>query len=109
MKILILCDHGNNRSVVLASRLKYCGDRHDILTAGLETNSEETRAMLERWAELIIITDETQWQHVEAHSKTELWNIGPDRYPRPHNKELLAIVTQLIEDHPKLKEKATGI
>lgn len=107
MKILILCDHGNNRSVVLASRLKYIGP-HDILTAGFETNEDETIVMLERWADLIIVVEEgmdTKVTHPYNFQKTQVWNIGPDRYPRPHNKELLAIVTQLIADHPELNTR----
>lgn len=104
MKILILCDQGNNRSVVLASRLKYCGDGHDVLTAGLLTNKPSTLLMLAEWAEKIIVVDETMHQ---PNPKFELWNIGPDRYPRPHNKELLAIVTRLIEEHPELKQKSS--
>lgn len=112
MKILILCDQGNNRSVVLASRLKYCGDGHDILTAGLERNAPDTIMYLGLWAEKIILTEAIQWMSFQNRGpngvlthKVELWNIGPDKYPRPHNKELLKIVTQLIEEHPELKQK----
>ena len=31
--------------------------------------------------------------------KVQLWNIGPDIYPRPFNPELLAIVKQLMQQH----------
>ena len=114
VKILILCDKGINRSHTLASRLKWVGDGHDILTAGIETNDPETLHMLAEWADRIILTDEGQWNvipHVvmgDYDYKTEVWNIGPDKYPRPYNKELLAIVTKLIADHPEYSQKATG-
>lgn len=113
MKILILCDEGNNRSVVLKSRLQYCGDGHDILTAGLNRNSYETIRNLISWADLVILTDSDQaawWEEYVPNffiPKMEVWNIGPDIYPRPHNKELLKIVTKLIEDHPELSIKST--
>jgi galactitol-specific phosphotransferase system IIB component len=109
MKILILCDKGINRSHTLASRLKWVGDGHDILTAGIETNDEDTLLMLQRWADVIIITDPDQ-EMALTHPymfKCQLWNIGPDKYPRPYNKELLAIVTKLIADHPEYSQKAT--
>lgn len=110
MKILILCDQGNNRSVVLASRLKYCGDGHDVLTAGYKTNSPTTIAYLaNEWADKVIVVDDSFDSQTMLHMldhKTELWNIGPDRYPRPHNKELLTIVTRLIEEHPEVKQKS---
>lgn len=111
MKILIVCDQGVNRSVVLGSRLRYCGDGHDVLTAGLATNDPATLEMLILWADKIILTDKSQYDDVRGWfkklRKVELWNIGPDKYPRPHNKELLAIVTQLIKDHPELTQKTT--
>lgn len=115
MKILILCDEGVNRSHTLKSRLQYCGNGHDILTAGLYRNEVETLIMLAKWSEKIIIVDKDMWitmpetiRHDPNYGhKFELWNIGPDIYPRPHNKELLKIVTKLIEDHPELSIKST--
>ena len=98
MKILVLCDQGNNRSVVLAHQLKYWG--HDVIPAGLKTNSRHTLQMLCDWADRIIITEECQRASPLAfNNKIELWNIGPDNYPRPFNKELLAIVRRLMEEH----------
>src|SRR5215469_1024279 len=114
MRILILCDQGNNRSVVLASRLKYFGGKpyHDVLTAGFETNTVPTISMLgQMWAQKIIVTDKPQLSQIhdilprKYHDLVELWDIGPDTYPRPHNKSLLAIVSKLIEDHPELRER----
>ena len=104
MKILILCDQGNNRSVTLAHHLKYW--KHDVIPAGLKTNSPETLTMLCHWADRIIATDSGQGVEIGRLAPTEidmakvqLWNIGPDVYPRPFNKDLLAIVRGLMEVH----------
>lgn len=111
MKILVLCDQGNNRSVTLAHHLKYWD--HDVIPAGLKTNSPETLAMLFDWADRIILTERTQGDEIEklfpewrttenmvsALRKAQLWNIGPDVYPRPFNKELLPIVRRLMDEH----------
>lgn len=97
VKILVLCDEGNNRSVTIAHQLKYWG--HDVLTAGLETNSGDTLAMLYNWADRIIVTDKKQVSHPQAPVDAQLWDVGPDVYPRPFNKELLRKVKQLMEEH----------
>jgi hypothetical protein len=34
-----------------------------------------------------------------SKGEIQLWNIGPDKYPRPFNSELLAIVRRLMEEH----------
>lgn len=100
MKILVLCDQGNNRSVTIAHQLKYWG--HDILTAGLETNGVITIMMLAEWADRIIFTDKHQQlpAHIIGYEHiTQLWDVGPDVYPRPLNKDLLRKVKQLMEEH----------
>ena len=103
MKILVLCDQGNNRSVTLAHQLKYlkdaAGQTHDVLTAGTKTNGYDTLIMLQDWADKVIVVDQFQMQPGHYLEKTELWNLGADVYPRPHNKELLAKVKQVIADH----------
>src|SRR2546421_9718227 len=95
MRILCLCSEGNNRSVTIAHQLKYLG--HDCLAAGTRTNSPETLTMLCEWAERIITTDSTQAVPGEHGAKVELWDIGPDRYPRPFNAQLLRIVRGHVE------------
>jgi hypothetical protein len=97
MKILVLCDHGNNRSVTIAGQLKYMG--HDVLTAGLITNTPETLGMLQDWADKIIVTEQSQLGVIIESGKVSLWDIGPDVYPRPFNKLLLNKVRKLIEAH----------
>lgn len=111
-KILIVCDEGNNRSVTIAGQLKYWG--HDCICVGLNRNRDTTIAMLCEWADLVILTEQGQVPrlHVVAGITSlgrgkgfsvncELWDIGPDKYPRSYNPELLRIVKQHIEKHRK--------
>lgn len=97
MKILCICDEGNNRSVTLAQVLKYEG--HETLSAGGVRNSKETLIMLCDWADLIILTEKSQYHYLTDQylPKTELLNIGPDNYPRPFNKQLLRIIKMLLD------------
>lgn len=113
MRILCLCDHGNNRSVHVAHQLKYWG--HDVLTAGLLTNSQETLDSLSEWADRIILTSNDQRHKVPRRfaEKVQLWDVGPDVYPRPFNKVLLAKVKKLMQEHkseykPSLTMRKTG-
>jgi|SRR5882672_2917682 len=95
MKILVVCDQGNNRSVTIANHLKYWG--HDVIPAGMQTNSPETLYMLMSWADRIIITERGQ---LPADTpKMQLWDCGPDTYPRPFNRDLLVKVRALMERH----------
>lgn len=95
MKILVLCDHGNNRSVTIAHHIKYWG--HDVLTAGVKTNTPETITHLIDWAERIIITEVGQLPSDTPNM--QLWDVGPDVYPRPFNPQLLKRVRALMEEH----------
>ena len=101
MKILVLCDEGNNRSVTVAHHLKYWG--HDLLAAGIKKNSRATLQMLCDWAGRIIVTEQCQIAGLSYvvldDRKIQLWDIGPDVYKRPFNPELLAIVRRMMEEH----------
>lgn len=96
MKILTICDQWNNRSVTLASQLKYWGN--DVISAGLSTNSQETLHMLFEWADKIIITEDTQKIEYECE-KIILCPIWPDIYPRAFNPELLSIVKEWLQEN----------
>jgi len=98
-KLLVVCQQGNNRSVTIASSLKYAEGGQDVLTAGLETNTKATLAMLFKWADRIILTDQTQRVPEEFLDKVRLWDVGADTYPRPHNLELLRKARSLIALH----------
>lgn len=101
MKILCVCDQGNNRSVTFAQILKYIPE-FETLSAGLKTNKPETLEMLFEWADKIIVPQEellalipNQYTH-----KIKFYDIGPDIYPRPFNKELYNKVKEIMNLDP---------
>lgn len=106
MKILVLCDHGNNRSQTLAQRLKYVDYRknkqhHDVVALGLKTNGPAIIHLLSFWADIIILTDDDQsfpWAN-GMERKVRLWKVGPDIYPRPFNRELMTKCDRLIQEN----------
>ncbi len=100
MKLLILCDQGNNRSVQFAHLLKYWGN--DCIAAGTETNSKETLKMLCNWADKIILTSHLiEGGVIELGSqpvgKIVVFDVGPDTYPRPFNPVLHAMAKHILE------------
>lgn len=100
MRLLVVCDHGKNRSVTLADQLKYMG--HDVLTAGLEVNHLDTLSYLAAWADLVILTDReqaTQLEHFNHATRYSVWHIGADIYPRAYNRDLLVLCKRLIKEH----------
>jgi hypothetical protein len=57
--------------------------------------------MLVKWADRVIVTDRYQiipWDGAER-DKLQLWDIGPDIYPRPFNHSLMLRVRELMEQH----------
>jgi galactitol-specific phosphotransferase system IIB component len=97
-RILCLCDEGVNRSVTIAHQLKYLG--HDVLSAGLRTNSVDTLMTLAKWADHVIYTEPAQRDAMLLEGpKVHVWDVGPDRYPRPFNRQLLRKVKVLVDRH----------
>jgi predicted protein tyrosine phosphatase len=96
--ILCVCEHGNNRSVTMAFLLKYV-ENFETLTAGLAYHSPETLKMLFEWADVITVPEDKLLPliPVEYKNKVKFYNIGPDIYPRPFNKELFRIAKDLME------------
>lgn len=104
MKILCLCNEGNNRSVTLAHLLRYWNN--DVLSAWIDKNPIDTMTMLIDWADLVILTDMDQvykyngdLTEEELKEKSCLCNIWPDIYKRPFNPELLAIVKEWLQEN----------
>jgi hypothetical protein len=58
--------------------------------------------MLFKWADLIITTDNTQHIPDQYQSKSKLFDVGPDTYPRPFNPELNNQVRKYLEDNKEL-------
>ena len=97
-RILCVCDEGNNRSVHLAHPLKYWGN--DVLVLGLN-NATTTQEMLFAWADIIILTQETQRTSVPTvyEPKVHVFNVGADKYPRPFNPVLQVLVKRYLEEN----------
>lgn len=99
MKILCVCDIGNNRSVHFASQLKFW--KHDTIAIGLDTTTQETLKMLYEWADIILLTENMQRLKMPEgyEAKIKFCDVGIDIYPRPYNAELLAKVRGYLEDN----------
>lgn len=102
MKILTICDQGNNRSVQFAHLLKYKYKGFDVIPIGLSTTSLPTLQMLFEWANIIILTEPCQKEQIPFcyEHKVKVWDVGADTYPRPFNKELYAKARAIIEQNP---------
>ncbi len=103
LKILCVCHQGRVRSVTLANLLKW-KFRHDILVAGSNSNYEETLLMLYRWADLIFVTDNRIWIDPNFTHKVVDFNVGPDRWLVPGNRDLEKIFSEKIVEYFKLKK-----
>ena len=101
MKILCICEHGNNRSCNLATHLKYEYYAETIAT-GTRRVSNKTMRMLCEWADYIIVVESKLITDTisEYRSKLQVWNLGPDTYPRPYNTELDAKCRELVKMRP---------
>lgn len=82
MKILTLCERGNNRSVIMASTLREDGGYRDVISQGVYTASQETLVMLYDWADKIILTTKKIEGaiHPEYQDKVVLCDMGDDPY-----------------------------
>jgi len=100
MRILCVCDKGVNRSVHIASELKWAG--HDTVPVGVHTAQPGTLTMLAGWADLIIATDEKQIEAIAEHVRGPLpiwlWEIR-DGYSRPYNAVQHKLVRRHIDEH----------
>ncbi len=97
MKILCVCARGNSRSVALAYILKDQMNL-DAIAIGIEAASEETKEMLYKWADKIILVDKTLDKIPEKYrSKLKIWDVGRDRFFRGFEPELLQIYTDYIK------------
>ena len=96
MKILCICERGNSRSSQLGWLLKD-GLGHDAIAMGIRSNSGETKHMLYKWAEMIILLDEDFITEIpqEYHKKLKVWNVGKDRF-FSFSPELVSILKQFI-------------
>jgi predicted protein tyrosine phosphatase len=98
VRILCSCSQGSNRSVTMAAIIRYVPE-FDVLTVGLEVNTPETVEMLCAWADKILIPEPYLAAFIPKpyKAKVKFYDIGPDRYLRPHNEELYAKIKRLLE------------
>jgi hypothetical protein len=101
MKILTLCQRGNNRSVILATLLKEEHGLKDVIPAGVDTLTPETLEMLCDWANHIILTTSEITIPDKYSGKFIYINVGPDRVGHTHNAEMQ---TFFRENMPTIKE-----
>lgn len=97
MKILTVCERGNSRSVALAWILK---DHMNLnaIAMGIRAADEETKEMLYKWADKIILVAGDFKDEIpeEFRGKLKVWDVGPDRFFRGFEPELLQTYADFI-------------
>lgn len=98
MKILVCCSAGNNRSVALRMHLISRG--HDAISCGLDVNKVETINMLCEWADKVIVVDDIMLLQIfdKYHYKTVSAKIGPDKWGRSFNQELIDLTFEIANN-----------
>lgn len=88
MKILVLCNHGNVRSVGLAYLIKTIY-KHEAIAAGVEDLSADTLLYLAKWADKIITLTPEAMKTMEGYTD-KLGNlyVGEDIWHNPFAQEL---------------------
>jgi len=93
MKILCVCEGGNIRSVACAFLFKYRLG-YDALAVGIAKNSVETRSMLSKWADRIIVMERKfkGWIPTDYDHKITTYDVGPDIWGNCFHPDLLEII-----------------
>jgi hypothetical protein len=86
LKVVTVCEHGLNRSVVARWLLQQQG--HEVIPVGLERHSDATLTMLYDWADRIVVLDARLSARVPAE-KLVVWDVGPDVYPHHYHPDLV--------------------
>jgi predicted protein tyrosine phosphatase len=91
MKILTCCSQGLCRSVGLADVLKLHFEPVDVIPIGLDSNSQETIAMLCEWADVVVVMEEKYLKKLPeiSTSKVLVCEVGRDSYGNSHNPQLI--------------------
>lgn len=91
IKILTLCRAGLVRSVALEDVLKLHFQPTDVLAAGVDFNKEDTKEMLYKWADKIIVMEEHYLEKIpqEYQLKILVCEVGPDTYGSSKNPILI--------------------
>jgi hypothetical protein len=103
-KFLCMCQGGCVRSVALAHILKYPYEQ-DAIACGWEGNTPETREMLYKWADYIVLMQPEFIKHVpdDHHRKVRVADVGIDRFGSSTHSELRGILKPIVAEWAKTK------
>lgn len=99
MNYLCVCEGGNVRSVTLAYILKQ--ERGlNALACSWRFNDAETLSMLYEWANKIIVMQANMKDKIpeEYQSKTEVCDVGPDRWGRSLDSDLGNVIRDKLNE-----------
>ena len=88
-----MCAYGNVRSAALARSIRdYYPDGNDAIAIGWVNQADDTKQMLVGWADLVVVTDATYTEAVEAMAGegTDVWtsDVGEDVWGSPTHPAL---------------------
>lgn len=108
MKIVTMCRGGHVRSVGLKFILRYSYG-HDVIACGWEGNAAETREMLFKWADYIVVLMKgfEDYVPVEFRPKTFCYDVGEDVFGNPFHPQLQAALKGMIQKHGLFSTKVT--
>ena len=106
MKIIVICQRGNVRSVTVASILKDYFGYIDVLSMGWQTTSVQTANMLLLWANRVVLAGgidikdglEPFMDILGKKQITWLSGIDNDTWGRPMHIDLVRTCLQLLEN-----------
>lgn len=107
MKILVLCEHGNVRSVSVAYLFKTLF-KADCIAYGAKSGNEQTMLYLSEWADKIVLADSTILGYLpsevlkfEPH-KLITFQLGEDIWHKPFHQGLMHKIYKSLAKHPEL-------
>lgn len=98
-RILVVCEAGEDRSVVFATLLKKEHGYDNVLNCGIAKTMPDTFAMLAKWADRIFVpADMTVWRRIPHtfRAKAKFINIGFDIWQSPCDPRLIQICRKEI-------------
>ncbi len=105
-KVVTVCQGGQVRSVGLKYVLRYTYG-HDVLACGWEGNTAETREMLFKWADYIVIMEPHFEQYIPEEHKVKsdgsrklfCYDVGADNYHNAFHPTLQKILHGMVKKH----------
>lgn len=98
MKVCVMCQGGNSRSVACGYLLKY-EYGIDAVACSYERNSAETLKMLFDWSDAIIVMETYMTQHIPDPYKDKMYilDVGEDRWCNSLHPDLLAKLRPMLQ------------